>query len=73
MSDVTLESTLTCPECGFVKMSDPPESAPVITKGRCDVPPLYRGAEDAWRAHQAFQWVRVLCREVKGLESLGVP
>jgi hypothetical protein len=72
MSDVTLESTLTCPECGFVKMSDPPESAPVITKGRCDVPPLYRGAGDAWRAHHAFQRVGGLCRETKGLESLGV-
>jgi hypothetical protein len=32
----------------------------------------HRGAGDAWRAHQAFQRVRVLCLEAKGLESLGV-
>jgi hypothetical protein len=32
----------------------------------------HRGAEDAWRAHQAFQRVGVLCRETKGLESLGL-
>ena len=30
----------------------------------------HRGAGDAWRAHQPFQRVGVLCREVKGLESL---
>ena len=32
----------------------------------------HQGAGDAWRAHQAFQRVGVLCREAKGLESLGV-
>ena len=32
----------------------------------------HRGAGDAWRAHQAFQRVRFLCREAKGLESLDV-
>ena len=30
----------------------------------------HRGAGDAWRAHQAFQRVRVLCRETKGFQSL---
>jgi hypothetical protein len=30
----------------------------------------HRGAGDAWRAHQPFQRVRVLCREVKGFQSL---
>jgi hypothetical protein len=37
-----------------------------------DRPVPRRGAGTSWRAHQAFQRLRVLCREVKGLESLGV-
>jgi hypothetical protein len=32
----------------------------------------HRGAGDAWRAHQTFPRAGVLCREVKGLKSLGV-